>query len=99
MMRMDTKVIRSEEQHQEYLSEIQRLLAREPQPGSKEAERLELLSVSVEAFENQKYPIEDPDPIGAILFEWKNGVKAGGSCTFFRAPVVEFRRFWQESVH
>ena len=92
MMRMDTKVIRSEEQHQEYLSEIQRLLAREPQPGSKEAERLELLSVLVEAFENQKYPIEAPDPIGAILFRMEEqGLKQADLVPYFgtRSRVSE----------
>lgn len=92
MMRMDTKVIRSEEQHQEYLSEIQRLLAREPQPGSENAERLELLSVLVEAFENQKYPIEAPDPISAILFRMQEqGLKQADLIPYFgtRSRVSE----------
>jgi HTH-type transcriptional regulator / antitoxin HigA len=91
-MRMDTKVIRSEEQHQEYLSEIQRLLAHEPQPGSEEAERLELLSVLVEAFENQKYPIEAPDPISAILFRMQEqGLKQADLVPYFgtRSRVSE----------
>lgn len=92
MMRMDTKVIRSEEQHQEYLSEIQRLLTHEPQPGSEEAERLELLSVLVEAFENQKYPIEAPDPISAILFRMQEqGLKQADLVPYFgtRSRVSE----------
>lgn len=65
---MDTKVIRSDEQHQQYLLEIQKLINSNPQSGSPEAERLELLSVLTEAYENQKFPIEAPDPISAILF-------------------------------
>lgn len=92
MMRMDTKVIRSEEQHQEYLSEIQQLLAHEPQPGSEEAERLELLSVLVEAFENQKYPIEAPDPISAIVFRMQEqGLKQADLVPYFgtRSRVSE----------
>lgn len=92
MMRMDTKVIRSEEQHQEYLLEIQRLLAHEPQLGSEEAERLELLSVLVEAFENQKYPIEAPDPISAILFRMQEqGLKQADLVPYFgtRSRVSE----------
>lgn len=92
MMRMDPKVIRSEEQHQEYLLEIQRLLAQEPQLGSEEAERLELLSVLVEAFENQKYPIEAPDPISAILFRMQEqGLKQAGLVPYFgtRSRVSE----------
>ncbi len=92
MMRMETKVIRSEERHQEYLSEIQRLLAHEPQPGSEQAERLELLSVLVEAFENQKYPIEAPDPISAILFRMQEqGLKQVDLVPYFgtRSRVSE----------
>lgn len=92
MMRIDTKVIRSEEQHQEYLLEIQRLLALEPQPGSENAERLELLSVLVEAFENQKYPIEAPDPISAILFRMQEqGLKQADLVPYFgtRSRVSE----------
>jgi HTH-type transcriptional regulator/antitoxin HigA len=68
MMLMDAKVIRSDEQHQLYLQEIQQLIAYDAPAGSAEAERLELLSVLVEAFENQKYPIEALDPIDAIIF-------------------------------
>lgn len=91
-MRMDTKVIRTEEQHQEYLLEIQRLLTHEPQLGSEEAERLELLSVLVEAFENQKYPIEAPDPISAILFRMQEqGLKQADLVPYFgtRSRVSE----------
>lgn len=64
-MLMDAKVIRSEEQHQEYLHEIQNLIALGPQPGTDAAERLELFTVLVEAYENQKFPIEAPDPVKA----------------------------------
>lgn len=39
-----------------------------PSMNSPEAEQLELLSVIIEAYENQKYPIEIPDPIDAIHF-------------------------------
>jgi HTH-type transcriptional regulator/antitoxin HigA len=89
---MDTKVIRSEEQHQEYLSEIQRLLTQDPQTGSEDAERLELLSVLVEAFENQKYPIEAPDAISAILFRMQEqGLKQADLVPYFgtRSRVSE----------
>lgn len=65
---METKVIRSESQHQEYLQRMQELIALNPRMSSLEAEQLELLSVIVEAYENQKYPVEIPDPIDAIHF-------------------------------
>jgi len=92
MMRVDAKVIRSEEQHQEYLLEIERLIACEPQPGSPMADDLELLSVLVEAYENQKYPIEAPDPINAILFRMQEqGLKQADLAPYFgtRSRVSE----------
>lgn len=92
MMRMDAKVIRSEEQHQAYLLEIQRLIACEPRPGSEMADRLELLSVLVEAYENQKYPIEAPDPVSAILFRMQEqGLKQADLVPYFgtRSRVSE----------
>ena len=36
--------------------------------GSKEAEMLELLSVLVEAYEEEHHPVDPPDPIEAIKF-------------------------------
>lgn len=92
MMRVDAKVIRSEEQHQEYLLEIERLIAYAPQPGSEMADSLELLSVLVEAYENQKYPIEAPDPISAILFRMQEqGLKQADLAPYFgtRSRVSE----------
>lgn len=91
-MRVDAKVIRSEEQHQEYLLEIERLIACEPQPGSELADSLELLSVLVEAYENQKYPIEAPDPVSAILFRMQEqGLKQADLAPYFgtRSRVSE----------
>lgn len=89
---MDTKVIRSENQHQDYLLEIQNLIGQSPQPGSDAAERLELLSVLVESYENQKYPIEAPDPISAILFRMQEqGLRQADLIPYFgtRSRVSE----------
>ncbi|UGQ46159.1 ImmA/IrrE family metallo-endopeptidase [Massilia endophytica] len=89
---MEAKVIRSEEQHQEYLLEMQRLIANNPAVGSVDAERLELLSVLVEAYENQKYPIEAPDPIDAIHFRMQEqGLRQADLVQYFgtRSRVSE----------
>lgn len=91
-MQMDAKVIRSEEQHQEYLDEIQRLISTESLQSSDLVERLELLTVLVEAYENQKYPIEAPDPISAILFRMQEqGLKQADLVPYFgtRSRVSE----------
>lgn len=92
MMLMEAKVIRSEEQHQEYLHEMQNLIATNPGLGSREAEHLELLSVLVEAYENQKFPIEIPDPIDAINFRMQEqGLKQADLVQYFgtRSRVSE----------
>lgn len=92
MMLMNAKVIRTEEQHQEYLLEMQNLIALNPQSGSGEAERLELLSVLIEAYENQKFPIEAPDPISAILFRMQEqGLRQADLIPYFgtRSRVSE----------
>jgi HTH-type transcriptional regulator/antitoxin HigA len=92
MITMEAKVIRTDEQHQSYLDEMQRLIASAPQQGSADAERLELLSVLVEAYENQKYPIETPDPVDAILFRMhEQGLKQADLIPYFgtRSRVSE----------
>lgn len=89
---MEAKVIRTDEQHQEYLLEIHRLIALDLEPGSKEFDRLELLSVLVEAYENKKYPIEPPDPIEAIIFRMEEqGLKQTDLVPYFgtRSRVSE----------
>ncbi len=65
---MELKVIRSQGQYEEYLEEARRLIEMTPILGSAQADRLELISVLIEAYENGKYPVEAPDPIDAIKF-------------------------------
>jgi len=43
-------------------------MARNSVPDSKESNRLELLTVLLESYENSKFPVESPDPIDAIKF-------------------------------
>ncbi len=62
------RVIRTQEQYDEYLREIMELMARGSSLSSDENDHLELLSVIVEAYENSRYPVEPPDPVDAILF-------------------------------
>ena len=62
------KIIRTEEQHQAYLKEVEVLLTQVLEPGSDESDRLELLTVLIDDYESKKYPIEPIDPIDAIKF-------------------------------
>ncbi len=60
------KVIKTEEEYQAALSELEALM--DAEPGSKEEQQLELLSVLVEKYEEAHYPIALPDPVDAIKF-------------------------------
>lgn len=89
---MELKVIRSEKQYEEYLEEARLLIGFHPQPGTADADRLELISVLLEAHENQQYPVEAPDPIDAINFRMEEqGLKQADLIPYFgtRSRVSE----------
>lgn len=89
---MEAKVIRTEDQYRGYLDEVQALMAKAPAPASRDGDRLELLTVLIEAYENSKYPIESPDPIDAILFRMQEkGLKQADLVPYFgtRSRVSE----------
>lgn len=65
---MDTKVIRTEDRYHSYLNEVEKLMGNGGKLSAAEIDRLEVLTVLIEAYENGKYPVEPPDPIDAILF-------------------------------
>ncbi len=80
---MDLKVIRTEQQHHAYLSEVQELITK-GSLSKGESERLELLTVLLEAYERNKYPTEPPDPIDAILFRMhEKGLKQADLIPYF----------------
>lgn len=58
---MELRPIRSRREHQAALKEAEALW--ESPPGSPEADRLEVLTLLIEAYEREHFPIEDPDPI------------------------------------
>lgn len=58
---MELRPIRSKREHQAALKEAEALW--NAPEGSPEADRLEVLTLLIEAFEREHFPIEDPDPI------------------------------------
>ena len=81
---MEAKVIRTEKQYTAYLNEVQTLISEGPKLNSTKSDRLELLTVLLEAYENSKYPVESPDPIGAILFRMnERGLKQADLVPYF----------------
>ena len=61
---MEIKPIRTEEDYQVALEEIERLM--DAQPDTPEGDRLDVLATLVEVWEEKHCPIEEPDPIEAI---------------------------------
>ncbi|HJD59342.1 MAG TPA: helix-turn-helix domain-containing protein [Rickettsia endosymbiont of Omalisus fontisbellaquei] len=63
---MEINIIKTEKEYEKALKEIDNLL--DAKENSSEAEKLEILSMLVEDYENKHYKIEAPDPIEAINF-------------------------------
>lgn len=63
---MDIKPIRTEKDYEEALAQIDAIF--DAQPGTPDGDLLEMLTILVEAYEEQHYPIAPPDPIEAIEF-------------------------------
>ena len=61
-------VLRNEEEYQLAVNEINELLDADVQTPSEEFDRLEFLSVLVEAYENEHYPFEGATPHEVIDF-------------------------------
>lgn len=59
--------IRNDEDLEWAIAEVARYFEHEPEPGSADAERFDVLSTLIEAYEDKHYPIEAPDPVSAIV--------------------------------
>ena len=62
------KPIKSKTQHEDYLERAYELMQLDLKPNSSESDELELLSILIETYEKENYPIDPPNPIEAILF-------------------------------
>lgn len=63
---MHHKVIKTEEDYEMALERLEIIF--DAQPGTADGDELELLSLLIENYESQHYPIDPPDPIEAIKF-------------------------------
>ncbi|MCD2173923.1 helix-turn-helix domain-containing protein [Rhizobium sp. C4] len=59
----DMKLLKSEADYREALTEIETYFDALPLPGSAEADRFDLLAMLIEAYENQNWPLDTLDPI------------------------------------
>jgi HTH-type transcriptional regulator / antitoxin HigA len=65
---MNVKIIKSEKDYKAAMSRLSDLLTRDPKPGSKDEDELELLALVILDFERQTVPAVKADPIESILF-------------------------------
>lgn len=63
---MNVKVIKSEEEYTQALKRLEIIF--DAPVESEEGDEAELLSILIEKYEDEYYPIEPPDPIAAIKF-------------------------------
>jgi HTH-type transcriptional regulator/antitoxin HigA len=63
---MDIKPIKTEKDYQKALRRLEVIF--DARPGTKDGNELEILSILIEHYENEHYPLEEPDPIEAIKF-------------------------------
>lgn len=64
----DLRIVRDELQYAELLEEAKRIALEDPIAGSVSAQRLEVVSVLLEKYESEKFFIENPDPVDAIVY-------------------------------
>lgn len=61
---MDIKAIRTDQDHDAAIAEIERLWGSEA--GSEAADRMEVLTILADAYERQRWPMDPLDPIDAL---------------------------------
>ena len=62
------KPIKNKKEHSNYLVRAYELMQMDIEPNSLESDKLEVLSILIETYEKEHFPIEPPNPIDAILF-------------------------------
>ena len=62
----DIKIIKTEAEYLKALKVVDAIF--NAKPGTQEGDKLELLALLIEQYENRHYPIDTPDPIEAIKF-------------------------------
>jgi HTH-type transcriptional regulator/antitoxin HigA len=61
--------IRTRADYRAALAEVSPMFDNEPEPGTPEGDRFDVLVTLIEAYERKHFPIEAPDPIEAIKFQ------------------------------
>lgn len=65
---MEIRPIHTEADYKAALREVSAYFDNEPEPGTPDGDRFEILLTLVEAYEAKQFPIDLPDPVEAIRF-------------------------------
>ena len=65
---MNIRPIRTESDYKAALREVSAYFDNEPEPGTEDGDRFEILLTLIEAYEAKQFPVGLPDPIEAIKF-------------------------------
>ena len=65
---MEPRIIKDDEQYQEYVDQVAQLAALDPDVDSPDGARLELLAKLVDDYERETIEFPRPDPVDALLF-------------------------------
>ncbi|MGL5888670.1 MAG: helix-turn-helix domain-containing protein, partial [Bacteroidia bacterium] len=60
------KPIKTESDYQQALARLEQIF--DAKPGTADGDELEVLAILIEHFENQRFPVDLPDPVEAIQF-------------------------------
>ena len=72
---MKIRVIRDEASYQGALTELEKLMDANPPAGSAKADEIELLTMAIKAYENERFHFCPPDPIETIKFRLEQAGK------------------------
>ncbi|HEY0072889.1 MAG TPA: transcriptional regulator [Abditibacteriaceae bacterium] len=83
---MKAKVIKTPQEHEAALARIEEIFG--ARPGTPEGDELELLSLLVELYEAEQFPIEWPDAVTALRFRMEQqGLKQKDLVPFIGSPA------------
>lgn len=63
---MDIRPIKTEQDYEWALSEVTRYFDDQPEPGSPEGDRFDVLSDLIAAYEDRHFPLPDADPVEVL---------------------------------
>ena len=74
---MNIRPIHTEDDYKATLRELSAYFDNEPEPGSEDGDRFEILVTLVEAYETRHFPVEAPNPVEAIRFRMEQAGLTG----------------------